>query len=151
MSRTARIASAQKRAFIETMAKYGTVHEASRQTGIARSTHYRWLGADPAYAEAFRAAEDAAIEAMEAEARRRAVEGTTKPVYQGGEHVGDVQEYSDQLLMFLLKGKRPEVYRERVDLTVTDVRKMAEQRAVAEGLDPEEVWAELESILPGAR
>ena len=47
-------------------------------------------------------------------ARRRAAEGTLKPVYQGGKLVGEIREFSDTLLIFLLKGKRPEVYRENV-------------------------------------
>jgi hypothetical protein len=31
--------------------------------------------------------------------------------------VGTVRKFSDNLLMFLLKGKRPEVFRERHELT----------------------------------
>ncbi len=48
------------------------------------------------------------------EAVRRAVEGTEKPVYQQGRLVGHVQEYSDTLLIFLLKGRRPEKYGEKL-------------------------------------
>ena len=52
---------------------------------------------------------------LELEARRRAVEGTERPVfYQGGE-VGYVREYSDTLLIFLLKAHRPNKFRERVE------------------------------------
>lgn len=49
---------------------------------------------------------------LEREAMRRAHEGVRKPVYQGGKRVGFIQEYCDTLLIFLLKGLRPEKYRE---------------------------------------
>jgi hypothetical protein len=52
---------------------------------------------------------------LEQEARRRAHDGVRKPVYQGGKRVGYIQEYSDTLLIFLLKGLRPEKYRERFE------------------------------------
>ena len=43
-------------------------------------------------------------DALEAEARRRAVEGVRKPVFYQGVICGWVGEYSDTLLIFLLKG-----------------------------------------------
>lgn len=57
---------------------------------------------------------ETAAEVLEQEAWRRAVTGTLKPVYQGGEQVGTVREYSNTLMIFLLKGANPEKYRERV-------------------------------------
>ena len=59
---------------------------------------------------------DEAADVLEKEMWRRAVKGTRKPVYQGGALVGHVQEYSDTLLIFALKGARPEKFRERVDV-----------------------------------
>ena len=53
---------------------------------------------------------------LEPEAIRRAVEGVEKPVYQGGELVGYVREYSDTLLIFLLKGGKPHKYRENIKI-----------------------------------
>jgi alpha-D-ribose 1-methylphosphonate 5-triphosphate synthase subunit PhnI len=35
-----------------------------------------------------------------------------RPIYQGGKKVGETVEYSDRLLEFLLKGLKPETYRE---------------------------------------
>ncbi len=62
-------------------------------------------------------AEEVAADRLEAEAWRRAVEGVERPVgwYQG-KPGGYVKEYSDVLLIFLLKGLRPEKYRERMEL-----------------------------------
>ena len=138
----------RKQRFLDAMARIGTVHGAARETGIERSSHYDWMKADPAYAAAFAEAELAAINAMEAEARRRAVEGVNKPVFQGGKHVGDITEYSDQLLMFLLKAALPDKYRERVDVTV-DVRALVMAAAQREGLDFEVVMAQVEALLAG--
>jgi hypothetical protein len=33
-------------------------------------------------------------------------------VYQGGKQVGFVQDYSDTLLIFMLKGRRPQKFRD---------------------------------------
>ena len=43
-----------------------------------------------------------------------------EPVYYQGEVVGQVQRYSDTLLMFLLKGRRPEKFKDRTELTGKD-------------------------------
>jgi len=86
--------------------------------GIDRGTHYDWLRKDPEYRAQFEAATDQAAQALEDEAVRRAYEGIDKPVYQMGKQVGVIREYSDTLLIFLLKGLRPAKYRERYDVAV---------------------------------
>jgi hypothetical protein len=65
----------------------------------------------------FDEAHEDALDALEEEARRRAVDGVLEPVYQGGEKVGTIRKYSDALLMLLLKGKRPDTFRERHEVT----------------------------------
>ena len=62
---------------------------------------------------------EAGTEVLEDEALRRARDGTDKPIYQGGKKVGSVREYSDTLLIFLLKARNPAKYRERIDAHVT--------------------------------
>lgn len=104
-----------QRAFLVAYVETGNVSAASRAASIARDSHYRWLEASPAYAEAFADAEVAATEMLEGEARRRAVDGVTRPVWYQGKHVGDEIVYSDQLLALLLKAGKPEKYRERID------------------------------------
>jgi hypothetical protein len=57
-----------------------------------------------------------ACDILEAEAHRRAVEGVEKPVgWYKGRPGGYVREYSDVLLIFLLKGLRPEKYKDRLE------------------------------------
>ena len=45
------------------------------------------------------------------ECRRRAL-GEDEPQFYKGKQVGVIKRYSDNLLMFLMKGAKPEVYRE---------------------------------------
>jgi hypothetical protein len=58
-----------------------------------------------------------ALDLLEKECVRRALVGWKEPVYQGGKELGTIRKFSDNLLIFLLKGKRPEVFRERHELT----------------------------------
>lgn len=105
----------QKQArFLEALAAYGNVTQAAKACGMARRTLYDWRREDAAFAAAWDEASELGANALEDEARRRAFKGTLKPVYQRGEKVGTVREYSDTLLIFLLKGAKPEKYRENV-------------------------------------
>lgn len=78
---------------------------------------YNYRGSDPEFEAKVRAALDHAIERLEEEARRRAYQGTLKPVFYRGEQCGEIQEYSDTLMIFLLKAHRPAVYRERYEFS----------------------------------
>lgn len=72
---------------------------------------------------------------MEAEAWRRGKTGVLKPVYQGGKKVGSVREYSDTLLIFMLKGTRPEKYRDRQQIDVT--ASLYKVYQTGDGFDPD--------------
>jgi transposase-like protein len=93
-----------------------SVYKAASAAGIARSTAYEWRDSDPEFKARWDEALEAGIDAMEDEAHRRAVEGVDKPVFYQGEVCGEVREYSDTLLIFQLKARRPEKYRENVNL-----------------------------------
>jgi hypothetical protein len=54
------------------------------------------------------------VQLLEDEAMGRAVEGVEKPISVNGE-LKTIREYSDTLLIFLLKGAAPEKYRERYE------------------------------------
>jgi len=95
----------------------GNVRSACEVARVGRSSHYRWLAKDPGYREAFDVAKECAADLLESEAYRRAVHGVEEPVgWYKGKPGGVVRKYSDVLLIFLLKGLRPEKYRERVEL-----------------------------------
>ena len=51
-----------------------------------------------------------ALDQLEEALLSRAREGVAKPVHFQGKEVGAVRTYSDQLAMFLLKARRPEVF-----------------------------------------
>lgn len=105
-----------RKAFLAALGKTGVVVHAATAAKIERKEAYRLREKDPKFAQEWAEALEAATDVLEAEAVRRAVTGVKKPVYQGGERVGYVQEYSDTLLIFLLKGAKPDKYRERFDV-----------------------------------
>jgi hypothetical protein len=106
----------KKRAFLDHYARRGNLTTAAEAAGVARSAVYTWQEHDPLFGAALREAALEATERLEAEAWRRAVDGVARPVYREGAVVGTVEHYSDGLLMFLLKARKPEAYRERVDV-----------------------------------
>ena len=79
-----------------------------------KSVAYKWRKEDETCREQWDEAIDSAVEAMEAEADRRGMEGTLKPVFYRGEECGQIREYSDTLLIFRLKALRPDKYRENL-------------------------------------
>ena len=82
--------------------------------GVGRTTAYRHQSENPKFAEQWLDAIDDAVDVLEAEARRRAF-GVDRDVWYKGKVVGQEVEYSDNLLMFLLKSHRPEKYRDNYD------------------------------------
>ena len=112
---TLKSAHPKKRAFLAVYPGCGTIKAAAEAVKIDRRRHYEWLAADPEYVTAFEQAKEDAADTLEAEAIRRAVHGVEEPVgWHRGVAGGTVTRYSDTLLIFLLKGLRPEKYRENV-------------------------------------
>lgn len=105
--------------FLENLGETANVTASCKATGIARSTAYEWRDDSESFRKAWDTAVERGTDALEDEATRRAKDGVTKPVHYKGERVDEVQEYSDTLLMFLLKGRRPDKFRERHDVAVS--------------------------------
>jgi hypothetical protein len=105
----------KRAAFLAAFRENGNVSESAKLAGIQRTTHYLWLKTSKVYEDAFNDAREDAADALEKEARRRAVEGVNEPVFYQGAKCGFVRKYSDTLLIFLLKGNRPEKFRERYE------------------------------------
>ena len=99
--------------FLDAYKQIGSITRAAVAAQVGRRTHYDWLESDPEYAQAFEDASEHAIDALELEARRRALKGVTEDVYYKGRVVGQKKVVSDTLLIFLLKGARPEKYKDR--------------------------------------
>jgi hypothetical protein len=102
----------KKRAFLVAYAETGSIPQACEACKIHRSSEWLWRS-DAAFVEAKAVAWQLAAEKLEAEAFRRAHDGVEEPVYQGGAEVGRVRKYSDTLLIFLLKGAKPNTYRDQ--------------------------------------
>lgn len=98
--------------FLKALAETGNVSAAAKLAGVARQTAYEAKELRPEFAARWDDALEEACDALELEARRRAKDGAEKPVFYLGREVSRVREYSDVLLIFLLKAHRPEKYRE---------------------------------------
>jgi AcrR family transcriptional regulator len=107
-----------KKLFLETLRDTGSVARAARKSGLNRSTWYRHRRKSERFAAVWAEALDEGIEKLEEEALRRAITGTSQPVFFRGERIGDVRRYSDALLMFLLRAHRPQRYRDGADPVV---------------------------------
>lgn len=110
--------SSDQRRLITTYAQCGIMTNALKLCQITRQTHEKWCKESAEYNEALRQARDEAADGIEFEARRRAVDGYTRIVFYQGKALidpitGDYYRehvYSDDLLKFLLKGYKPEMF-----------------------------------------
>lgn len=110
--RTKRTPAREKR-FLAALSRGVSVAAAAAEAGFAYSCAYKWRHADPNFAARWQEAYEEGTDRLEDEALRRAVEGFDTPVFYGGKKVGQIRRYSDRLLMFQLRGRRPGKYRER--------------------------------------
>lgn len=110
--------------FLEALRTHGVISKAAESAGISRWTAYHYRSLDPVFAEEWEAALALGVDALEDVAKMRAFQG------------------SDLLLIFLLKAKRPEVYREisrvlNVNITPDEITRLSddELNRLAEQLD----------------
>jgi hypothetical protein len=92
----------------------GNVSDACEAASLGRQTVYEWRQVDESFRSEWDAVVDKHMDALENEIYRRAYEGVDKGVYYQGELVQTEKVYSDTLAMFILKGHRPEKYRENI-------------------------------------
>lgn len=104
--------------FFALLALTYNVVASSKAAKITRSYVYTMRRTDEEFARRWAEAEATAHDKMEGEAYRRAVYGVVKPVYQGGKKVGTVREYSDPLMVILLKANRGEKYKDKSSVDV---------------------------------
>ncbi len=108
------IAPKKRALFLEALARYGNVSAAAITAGFSRDNAYDFRARDRTFASAWDDALQQAADVLESEARRRAADGWDEPVFYQGVEMGLVRKYSDTLLIFLLKGARPEKFRDNV-------------------------------------
>src|SRR5579862_8502519 len=95
------------RAFLAAYRQTGNITKAAAAAKIDRTLHYRWLKKLAGYEKEFEEAEQELGDVLEAEAIRRANEGTLKPVFYQGSPCGAIREYSDTLMLALLRRFKP--------------------------------------------
>lgn len=132
----------KRAAFLAALEETATVLHACKQIGVSRTCVYNLRQRDEDFALAWADVEERVVERMEREALRRGVDGVERDVYYKGQIVGQERQFSDTLLIFMLKAARPEKYRENVKVehsgTVShDLASMpvAELEALAAGIN----------------
>lgn len=98
--------------FLRELSMWGNVSRACKKACVSRKSAYDAKESDDSFKAAWTDALDVACDALEEEARRRAMNGTDEGVFYQGQKVAKLLKYSDTLLIFLLKAHRPEKYRE---------------------------------------
>lgn len=114
-------------AFLTSYAANGDLAAALKAGGILRTEFRKWQETDEAFALRFHTAEAEATEALEAEARTRAVAGSklVRRVYRHGMLYEEIHEWrpSDAMLTKLLQAAKPEKYGDKLTVTQTTVVK----------------------------
>jgi hypothetical protein len=118
--------------FLENIRETGSVRAAAEAAGVDRTAPYIKAKRDPAFAAAWAAAKEDAVDLLDEEGRRRGLNG------------------SDQLLMFFLRAHRPEIYGTNVQIRI-DEHRLAEEIAKRFGLPVEAVLDEADKLLQKAR
>jgi hypothetical protein len=93
--------------------------DAAKEAGLTRPAVYKMRREDAAFSAAWDDAEALGWDGFEDKAKRRAVDGYDRGVYNRGVKVGTEKVYSDLLTMFFLKAARPDRYRDNASLTIS--------------------------------
>lgn len=101
--------------FLDKLAEGLTVTDACKAANVHFTLVYTRRRKDPEFRKQWHDAAHVGTALLELEAERRAFHGTEKPVFYKGQQCGSIREYSDPVLMFLLRSRKPEVYRDGGD------------------------------------
>ena len=102
-----------KQLFLDALAASGVAADARRVAGIKSSASIKkWRTEDPMFDEAYCEAMESAADALEVEARRRAM-GYTQVKFDKEGKPYDVLAHSDTLMLALLKAKKPHEFADR--------------------------------------
>ena len=105
--------------FLMRLAETGNVSAAARHAGRPRSYVYDCRRRDAAFGAAWADALEEAADRLELEALRRAVDGVDEDKFFQGAVVGQITRYSDNLLMFLLRARRPALFNRQISGQMT--------------------------------
>ena len=131
----------RKKTFLDALVLTGgNITRSAAVAGVNRQTAYDWRSRSESFAKRWDDAIEEGTADLEEEARRRAYNGVMKKKFEKGQPVIDPatgdqyveREYSDILMIFLLKVRRPEVYRERLDVNAISAMTVTVQVATVE-------------------
>jgi len=137
-----------KQNYIQQYEQTGRVGEALTATGKGRAWLDTNIRADHNFANAIEAARDRTTDRLEATAIQRAL-GWDEDVYdRQGNIVGTKHVYSDRLMEFMLKARRPETFRETHNVNIGKQRETGEADAIAALMQPGAFQAINDALTP---
>jgi len=146
MANRVKFTSETKKAFLKALEHDGNVSRVCKAVGISNRCVYNHYQDEPEFREAWDQAVEIAIDGLEREAWRRAVEGVEEDVFYNGEVVGKKKRYSDYLMGRMLSAHRPERFSERRQVEISG--SVDHKHSVAPAFDPGLVsQAELETLV----
>lgn len=101
--------------FFRELAAGTTIKGAAAKAGYQREACYRWRESDEDFARLWDEALEEGTQQLEEEAIRRAKGYVETRIAKDGTPY-EIRQHSDVLLIFLLKARRPDVYREKIDI-----------------------------------
>ena len=134
---------ARQTKFLDQLTEFGVIGLACKAASIDRSTILAYRAEDPQFARAFDDAMELHLDKCEHEAYIRGVVGWLEPVFFQGHQTGVVRKFSDQLLMFRLKGRRRKIFGDKTELkikgkgdrTARDLTRQEREKRIAELID----------------
>jgi hypothetical protein len=138
-----RLRNRRKRRFLRHFLEHGRFGEATVYAGVSVAAVQRWLRVDGEFARCFRQVREVFAECLEVEADRRGVGGVNRMRFYENKPVLDPRtkkvlfekKYSDELLMFRLRGLKPGMHGEEMKKARKEVRFVKVYR----GIDVERV------------
>ena len=103
--------------FLLLLRETGLWADSAAKVGTTKRQVLKFYDESPEFAHAVDDALELSSDALEKEARRRAVEGYTKGIYYQGAEVGQEQVYSDALLVKFLEAKNPKEFGRKQEIT----------------------------------
>jgi len=112
-----------QRTFLQVFKQTGIVRAAAEAAGIDRTRAYQYRDKNPKFAAEWEKAIADSTELLELHCLQRATQGETEDVWmntrEGPKKVGTKKIKSDRLLEFMLRARKPMVYRDTVTQEIT--------------------------------
>jgi hypothetical protein len=125
----------QQEQYLEGVRQFGTLIHACQLAHVSPHTIYAWREHDETFVLRENEAQEHLTQDLEREALRRALVGYDRPVFQRGIQVGVERVFSDSLMTTLLKARRPDKYRDNINVSGSVEQIVRE----VVGFDPREV------------